>query len=1179
MKLKLRLIRIVLLFFLVFSALSPYTLSFAEDLSQGGTCTEVIVHYHRPGSDYGDWGLHIWGPTDVQGVTWDSPFMPTGEDDYGLIWAVPMADGADHLNYIVHKGDEKDPGPDQRLSFTNKACEIWLLQGEDTQFTNADDALSGNITLVDIDLTESPEVGENQVIVHYRRIRGDYTDWGLHVWGSTPLVGEVTWNEPLMPTGQDVYGLYWVINVNEDAYNVNYIVHLGDEKDPGPDQQLVFEDKGREIWLIQGSGDQFSNPEAAIEALKLAAVGDITKLKAYWVSQEHIVWPVDYDPTNTYELIHNQEALIRITPQGLVEDERILLTLIETGLPDDLAERFPHLRNHPVFAIPTDQVANVPDILRGQIGVVATNNEGKLLDITGLQIPGVLDDIYTYDGPLGLTWEGDIPSFHLWAPTATTVTMLLYPDTNPDTQGIPVPMRFDEFTGVWSKEGRAKWVGQYYRFQVDVYVPAENRIVTNIVTDPYSIGLALNSTHSMIIDLNDPALIPEGWDELEKPVLKAPEDIVLYELHLRDFSINDETVPKDARGTFAAFTYLDSSGMQHMRTLAEAGLTHVHLLPVFDFATVNENKTEWSSPTFNELSAYPPDSEEQQSLVNETRTLDGFNWGYDPFHYTVPEGSYSTDPSNATRILEFRQMVSALNNIGRRVVMDVVYNHTNAAGQSQNSVLDKIVPGYYHRLNSNGAVESSTCCANTATENYMMERLMIDSVITWATAYKVDGFRFDLMGHHMKDNMVNLRQALDALTVETGGINGQEVFIYGEGWNFGEVGNNARGINATQPNMAGSGIGSFNDRGRDAARGGNPFGGLHEQGFITGLFTTPNEVENRPESLQRALLLQFSDIIRVTLAGNLAEYIFTDYTGAITSGAEVLYNGNPGAGYTADPQENIIYISAHDNETLFDAIQYKAPLDTSLEDRVRMQNMGISLVSLGQGVPFFHAGSELLRSKNLDRDSYDSGDWFNQLDFTYMDNNWGNGLPIADKNSSNWELMADLLNRPELSPTPENIQANLSHFIEMLQIRDSSPLFRLQTAADVQSRVVFHNTGPDQVEGMIVMSIDDRKGTDLDPNYEYIVVVFNGTNNTQSFSLGDEFKGTLALHSVQTSSADMTLRESNFNGDDNSLNVPARTTAVFVMEERLSLVAIGLLIGVILLVVIGTRFYIRSRRS
>jgi pullulanase-type alpha-1,6-glucosidase len=524
-------------------------------------------------------------------------------------------------------------------------------------------------------------------------------------------------------------------------------------------------------------------------------------------------------------------------------------------------------------------------------------------------------------------------------------------------------------------------------------------------------------------------------------------------------------------------------------------------------------------------------------------------------------------------------MVAALNDIGLRVVMDVVYNHTNASGQSQNSVLDKIVPGYYHRLNSNGGVESSTCCANTATENYMMERLMIDSVITWATAYKVDGFRFDLMGHHMKDDMVNLRQALNALTVETDGINGQEVYIYGEGWDFGEVSSNARGINATQPNMAGTGIGSFNDRGRDAARGGSPFGGLQEQGFITGLFTTPNEVESRPESLQRAILLQFSDIIRVTLAGNLAEYTFTDYTGEITKGSDVLYNGNPGAGYTADPQENIIYISAHDNETLFDAIQYKAPLDTSLEDRVRMQNMGISLVSLGQGVPFFHAGSELLRSKNLDRDSYDSGDWFNQLDFTYTQNNWGNGLPIADKNSSNWELMADLLNRPELSPTPENIQATLAHFTEMLQIRGSSPLFRLQTADDIQSRVVFHNTGPDQVGGMIVMSIDDRKGTDIDSNYEYIVVVFNGTNNAQSFSLGEEFKGTLILHPVQASSADAILLESSFNADDNSLNVPPRTTAVFVMEEKINMLSIVLLSSLILLIVIGTGFYIRSRRS
>jgi len=160
------------------------------------------------------------------------------------------------------------------------------------------------------------------------------------------------------------------------------------------------------------------------------------------------------------------------------------------------------------------------------------------------------------------------------------------------------------------------------------------------------------------------------------------------------------------------------------------------------------------------------------------RGTDPFNWGYDPYHYTVPEGSYSTNPQGTDRIVEFRQMVQALNGIGLNVVLDVVYNHTNAAYQSEKSVLDKIVPGYYHRLTDNGAVATSTCCQNTATENAMMRKLMIDSVLTWAVQYKVDGFRFDLMGHHMKEDLLAVRAALDSLTLEKDGVDGKRISVW-----------------------------------------------------------------------------------------------------------------------------------------------------------------------------------------------------------------------------------------------------------------------------------------------------------------------------------------------------------------------------------------------------------------
>ncbi|HEX2619069.1 MAG TPA: pullulanase-type alpha-1,6-glucosidase, partial [Phototrophicaceae bacterium] len=646
-------------------------------------------------------------------------------------------------------------------------------------------------------------------------------------------------------------------------------------------------------------------------------------------------------------------------------------------------------------------------------------------------------------------------------------------------------MTRDDVTGVWSVTGEAGWKGKYYLFEVQVYVRTTGKIETNLVTDPYSVSLSMNSKRSQLVDLRDADLKPEGWETLIKPPLNAPEDITIYELHVRDFSINDETVNPDYRGTFMAFTETQSAGMQHLIGLQQAGLSHIHLLPAFDIATIEENAAERVVPDPAELASFPPDSDQQQALIDNTRDKDGFNWGYDPYHYTVPEGSYSTNPDGTTRILEFRDMVQSLNQNGLRVVMDVVYNHTTAAGQADKSVLDKIVPDYYYRLDANGNIATSSCCPNTATEHDMMEKLMVDSLMVWATQYKVDGFRFDLMGHHMKRNIEKVRQVLDGLTLEKDGVDGKQIYLYGEGWDFGEVADNARGINATQLNMAGTGIGTFSDRLRDAVRGGNPFGGLQEQGFINGLYVDPNGITPGSEDEQLVQLLLFSDQIRVGLAGNLAAYQFIGRDDELIAGTDVPYNGNP-AGYTQDPQENIIYIEAHDNETLFDIIQLKAPANTSMADRVRMQGLGLSIVTLSQGVPFYHAGMDMLRSKSIDRNSYNSGDWFNVLDFSYQENGWGRGLPPASDNQGNWEIFKPLLANPDLKPSTEDVQASVKHYEEMLSIRYSSPLFRLQTASQIQEMLSFQNTGSEQIPGLIVMTLTDTQN--LDDQYGTIVV-------------------------------------------------------------------------------------------
>jgi pullulanase-type alpha-1,6-glucosidase len=562
--------------------------------------------------------------------------------------------------------------------------------------------------------------------------------------------------------------------------------------------------------------------------------------------------------------------------------------------------------------------------------------------------------------------------------------------------------------------------------------------------------------------------------------------------------------------------------MRHLRSLADAGLTHLHLLPAFDFASVPDRRAAQALPACD-LASFPPDSQEQQRAVAAVADEDGFNWGYDPWHYTAPEGSFAVDPSGASRVLEFRRMVAALNDAGLRVVMDVVYNHAMEDGLHKFAVLDRVVPGYYHRQLADGTTAESTCCPNTATEHMMMGRLVVDSIVTWAREYKVDGFRFDLMGHHPRANILETRVALDHLD------HGRDIYVYGEGWNFGEVAYDARFAQATQVNMAGTGIGTFNDRLRDAARGGGSSGDPTVQGFATGLGSrTP---------------LALHDRIKVGLSGALSTYRFVTHTGAEQSGAQIDYNGSP-SGYAHAPAETVNYVDAHDNEILYDALAFKLPRDTAPIDRARLQILALSLVVLGQGVGFMALGSERLRSKSLDRNSFNSGDWFNQIRWNpQQGNGFGLGLPPARDNEDQWDYARPLLGDPSLVPSPELIAMTAERYRELLRVRRSSPVFGLPTAEEVQRRLSFPLGGPAETPGVIVMSLD---GGGLDPRWRRVVVVFNATEETTTQHLATLDHFDLRIHPDLTASADPVLRTAA--AGSGSLTVPARSVAVFVAD-------------------------------
>ena len=964
----------------------------------------------------------------------------------------------------------------------------------------------------------------------------------LRTWLEDPQeIGKYTFTTNAIPAGD--YEARVALNESADqVYGQN------GEKGGAPFKFTVANDKD-EIYFVYNADKHLLevHPEGAPH-------GNLNKALAQWASKDTIAWKIGAYVKGSKFALHyaapdDPNGGLTLTTKGVTGGQEIPLTYGFGGLNTKIALKAPQLNGYTAFKINSADFDKLPDILKGPIAITESDANGKLLDATSVQAWGALDDLYASSASsatLGVSYAKDAPTLSLWAPTAKSVALHLYDDSK-TTADKTIGMTFDAKTGIWSAAGDASWTNKFYLYEVHVYAPSTHKLETNMVTDPYSISLSMNSTRSQIINFADPSLMPDGWQALAKPDLKSPTDIVLYELHVRDFSISDQSVPEKYRGKYMAFTVSDSNGMKHLRELAAAGLTHIHIMPAFDMTSVNEDATKRTEPDPAQLAALPPDSDQQQALILPLRDKDGFNWGYDPYHYTTPEGSYATDPDGSTRVLEFRRMVQALNKAGLRVTMDVVYNHTAASGQDPLSVLDKVVPGYYHRLNAEGALETSTCCQNTATEHVMMEKLMIDSLVTWATAYKVDAFRFDLMGHHMLSNMVKVQDTLHALTVAKDGVNGAQIYLYGEGWDFGEVALNARGKNATQINTAGTGIGTFNDRLRDAGRGGSPFSDLREQGFLTGLFYDPSkyQTDQMPLDKQKATVLHEMDLIRIGMAGNLQAYTFTDASGKTVRGAQIDYNNGQPAGYTLLPQENIVYVSAHDNQTLFDAIAMKAPAAADIKTRVRMQNLGADVVLLSQGVPFFLAGDDMLRSKSLDGNSYNSGDWFNKLDFTYQTNNFGVGLPSAGDNKSNWPLMKPLLADPALKPSPADIQFAVTHFEEMLQIRKSSPLFRLSTAQDVQDRLTFYNVGPDQVPGLIVMRLADTGAASIDPAYSQIVVMINATPKDQTFSSADFANAGFMLHPVQAKSADAALKNAKYDAAG-TFSVPARTTMIFV---------------------------------
>lgn len=989
---------------------------------------------------------------------------------------------------------------------------------------------------------------DNQAVLYYNRADGVYDEYKMHNWNDANCNAyaedslAASWDNGLSHTGVDPnYGAYWVVNLVDDFNECgNFIIHKGTDdagkEFGGGDWKMPLkqddETYQRMNFTFSGVASIFEYPIVSLGEQPL----QIADFAAHWIDATTFVWNTEADVTQV-RLHHSASAGIEADENDNVNGTAV--TLVSTELTDEQKSHAPQVSDWLAYA--GDWTADeAKSILKNQLVLVGYNAEDKAIAATYVQAAKVLDDIYTKNEAdadevnLGVSYDNGNIAIAVWAPTAQSVTLKVYDANKAETASLA--MVEDSATGVWSYQGDSSLDRMFYRFELAVYHYQNKAMETLLTTDPYSVGLSTNGDYSQFVNLTDNDLMPDGWADHDVVAAGNYEDAVIYEAHIRDFSALDESVSSENRGKYLAFTETNSLPVQHLQKLADNGLTHFHMLPVNDIASINEDPAnivdltdtvadlcsvkadapvcgvEDSGATLQSvLEGYSPFSNDAADLINVLREVDSFNWGYDPKHFNVPDGIYASDADGVARIVEMRAMVKALHDLGLRVVLDVVYNHTNSAGLWQNSVFDMIVPGYYYSRDLvTGNIIQSTCCNDTALEHRMMDKFMVDSLNVWTQQYQFDGFRFDIMSHGSKAQMLAAREAIQAIDPDT--------HFYGEGWNRDD-----RGFEqANQFNMAGSEIATFNDRLRDGVRS-------------AALFSN-NANEDGPFIQQ--------DIVKLGLAGSLADYVLKNFNGVDAKGSAF----SP-AMYAKDPADVINYVSKHDNESLWDQLQFNMPFSASMDERVRAQNVAQSIMLMSQGIPFLQMGGDFLRSKSLDRNTYDAGDWFNLVDFSFNSNNWNVGLPL-DKGGRSDDDLVSLASSPYTSVGMSEIAFASNVFNEYLNIRSNSPLFKLTTAQDIIDRVGFHNIGKRQTQGLIVMSIDDGTGlTDLDPNHDAIVVAINGTNSeiTHTVTTSEGF----TLHPTLAMSVDSTVALASYSQGEGegSFTIPALTTAVFVKAQ------------------------------
>ena len=865
--------------------------------------------------------------------SWNPEANPMVKNDYG-VWSITV----ENISPAIHQYKFVVDGQ-------------WLVDPANTWVITEE---SGNQNSAFIISDPSQDINTVTINIHYTRADGDYENWNVYAWGADGLEKQYDlWDDgtgvastSITLCGRAVQGL---------SFKVRKSV-------------------GSNLWAAE---------EGQIDvALDNIVSGTIDVYTGSGETRQVLGSDVVYDNKISDVQLNYTDNTIRIWTHMGAENPATAFALVKNGevVSGTSVEA---VDGAYVMTLPEDLTLDLVTLYQYQIIFSEQKNEtyrdyGYAIGIDGVYATDKFAEEFTYDGSdLGFTYTPGSTTFKVWAPTAANVKVNLYATGSDWEEGAEDLDTFQMVRGekgVWSATVTGDLKNTYYTYKVTVGGKTVEAV------DPYARTTGVNGQRGMVIDLD--STDPATWSEI--PTLNSYTDAVIYELHIKDFSYASSSGISEAnRGKYLAFTETGTTlygegvyatGIDYLKNL---GITHVHLLPFYDYGSVDEAGS---------------DSQ--------------FNWGYDPVNYNVPEGSYSSNPYDGNvRVQEAKLMINALHENGIGVIMDVVYNHVYDATAFS---FNQIVPGYFSRVDSN----RSGCGNDTASEREMVRKYIVDSVLYWAEEYHMDGFRFDLVGLLDVQTINEVVEAVHAIR--------PDIIFYGEGWD----------MDSTNK-----------EPGTEMAKQGNAD-------------KTPG-------------FAYFSDNMRNLLGGNNGSSLGF-VSGATGLESDLVSNFMANPWWTDNPLQVVQYASCHDNYTLIDKLIRSTGSSGLNANIIRMNNLTAAIYMTSQGIPFIHAGEELLRQK-LDKNG-------NAVENSYN--------ASADVNKLRWENLAD-----------EDYAATVAYYQGLIAFRKAHPALRLTTAEAISANIYTRNASGN----LVSFWIDGRNVTD--ETHDSIYVIFNANTTAQTVEL------------------------------------------------------------------------------